>query len=117
MTNKVEALVINGTSDSFELTVYEYDESGSLVPLALEPVTKIELEIAGQTIEALSGSAVIDWSLGDGRIRFSLGDSGLTLSLDSEAILRIYDPVHPQGQTLAHPSHKFASNLFLNVVE
>ena len=74
-------------------------------PMDFSAVTRMTLELQGQGVVADSDvdGGLIDWSAGAGLIEFDLGDLSLPCGLH-RAILVAYDPLHPDGQVIAHPA-------------
>jgi len=101
-------IVFIGTSDLFRIRLNTFDSvQGRYVPFPFENATRITLEFAGLTIDETSFGAgsTIDTSEGGGALVFRLGATpNLVPVTQANAVLRVFDPVHPSGQTLASPA-------------
>lgn len=74
-------------------------------PMDFSTVTRMTLALRGHDvlIDSDQDAGAIDWSGGAGLIEFALGDLSLPCGLH-RAILVAYDPLHPNGQVIAHPA-------------
>lgn len=74
-------------------------------PMDFSTVTRMTLELprADVVVDSDQHPGAIDWSGGAGLIEFDLGDLSLPCGLH-RAILVAYDPLHPNGQVIAHPA-------------
>ena len=120
MAKRVHEFVFVGTSDEFEIHVQQKDDNGVLQDVDFSAATRMVLDIAGQVIDENSGSSMIDWSAGGGRIVFRLGkvqinDSDLVAVDEAVSMLRVYDPAHPDGQTLAHS--RLPSDFVISIID
>lgn len=77
-------------------------QNGVLVNFS--PVTRMTLLAGGILFDSAIDSTLINWSGNDGKkITFKIGASTIPLGLHG-AVLVAYDPLHPNGQVIAHPA-------------
>lgn len=107
-SNATREIVIIGTSDLFRsrFTIFDRNQ-GRFVPFPFENATRVVITFAGLTVDesTFTQGSIIDTSEGDGIIVFRLGGTvGLVPVTLADAVIRVFDPAHINGQTIAHPN-------------
>jgi hypothetical protein len=97
-------VVYRGRDNLVELTLQRYDSaSGRYVPLDLAPVERMVLSLPTTQprviFDSQAVSGVIDWTLGQGRVRFNIQQYALPVG-GYPVELIAFDPAHPNGQVL-----------------
>lgn len=94
-----------------EIVYRGHDNKASVIvsqdgqPMDFDAVERMTLALRGHDglIDSDNDADAIDWSEGGGKIVFALGPFDIKPGT-YDATLVAYDPAHPAGQVIAHPS-------------
>jgi hypothetical protein len=72
------------------------------VVIDFSAATRMVLSLVGSSVVADTNidSSLINWSLGDGRIKFNLNGLGVSSNTEHFGTLVVYDPAHSNGQVV-----------------
>ena len=85
-------------------------------PIDFTSTSRIVMSFEGTTVVADTwvDPNLVDWSQGDGILEFHLNDLPIESDDRLSVLLIAYDPLHPDGQVLAHPYSRVLQFRFID---